>query len=139
MSLKLRAILVVVIGLVMGTSLSIGGGLLGRSAEASSEDPSLEQARLFLEVMQRVKREYVEPLDDEALLDAAPDVHSPALAPEMAAEAKPVLDIEGLSVSFRERRAGRGEEVNMGARQAGRVLAGKALHPYTGNLACIDR
>jgi oligopeptide/dipeptide ABC transporter ATP-binding protein len=48
----------------------------------------------------------------QALLDAAPDVHSPALAPEMAAEAKPVLDIEGLSVSFRERRAGWGEHLN---------------------------
>ncbi|MEE4161150.1 MAG: S41 family peptidase [Woeseiaceae bacterium] len=71
MSLKLRAILVVVIGLVMGTSLSIGGGLLGRSAEASSEDPSLEQARLFLEVMQRVKADYVEPLDDAELMEAA--------------------------------------------------------------------
>jgi carboxyl-terminal processing protease len=32
---------------------------------------AMEQARLFAEVMQRVKREYVEPIDDSELLDAA--------------------------------------------------------------------
>ena len=60
-----------VIGLVMGTSLSIGGGIVGRPAEASTEDMALEQARLFIEVMQRVKADYVEPLDDAELMEAA--------------------------------------------------------------------
>lgn len=71
MSLKTRAILVVVIGLVMGTSLSVGGGIASRPAEASTEDPALEQARLFMEVMERVKADYVEPIDDAELMESA--------------------------------------------------------------------
>ncbi len=72
MSLKTRAILVVVIGLVMGTSLSIGGGLVDIEAKpANDEDYAWEQARLFVEVMERVKADYVEPLDDAELIESA--------------------------------------------------------------------
>ena len=71
MSLKTRAILVVVIGLVMGFSLSIGGGLLSTTQAPSERDLAWEQARLFAEVMERVKRDYVEPLDDSVLLESA--------------------------------------------------------------------
>jgi carboxyl-terminal processing protease len=71
MSLKVRAILVVVIGTVMGLSLSIGGGLLSGSSSSDAEELTWEQARLFAEVMERVKRDYVEPLDDRELLESA--------------------------------------------------------------------
>ncbi len=71
MSLKVRAILVVVIGTVMGLSLSIGGGLLADGAAPAEEELAWENARLFAEVMDRVKRDYVEPLDDSELLEAA--------------------------------------------------------------------
>ena len=71
MSLKVRAILVVVIGVVMGLSLSIGGGLLSSSAPVSQEELAWEQAQLFAEVLERVKRDYVEPIDDAALLESA--------------------------------------------------------------------
>jgi carboxyl-terminal processing protease len=71
MSLKVRAILVVVIGTVMGLSLSIGGGLLSDGAPPAEEELAWENARLFAEVMDRVKRDYVEPLDDSELLEAA--------------------------------------------------------------------
>jgi carboxyl-terminal processing protease len=71
MSLKIRAILVVVIGLVMGLSLSIGGGLLGDGKPATKEELAWEQAQLFAEVLERVKRDYVEPIDDAALLESA--------------------------------------------------------------------
>ena len=71
MSLKTRAILVVVIGLVMGVSLSVGGGIASRPAQASNDDFTLEQARLFMEVMERVKADYVEPLDDAELMESA--------------------------------------------------------------------
>ncbi len=71
MSLKTRAILVVVIGLVMGVSLSVGGGIASRPAQASNEDLALEQARLFMEVMERVKADYVEPIDDAELMESA--------------------------------------------------------------------
>ena len=73
MSLKVRAILVVVIGTVMGLSLSIGGGLLSTgSGRAPAEDElAWENARLFAEVMERVKQDYVEPLEDSQLLESA--------------------------------------------------------------------
>jgi carboxyl-terminal processing protease len=71
MSLKIRAILVVVIGVVMGLSLSIGGGLLSDEKPASKEELAWEQAQLFAEVLERVKRDYVEQVDDATLLESA--------------------------------------------------------------------
>jgi carboxyl-terminal processing protease len=71
MLLKTRAILVVVVGTVMGLSLSFSGGLMANRQPIGDDEKAMEQARLFVEVMQRVKREYVEPIDDAELLDAA--------------------------------------------------------------------
>jgi carboxyl-terminal processing protease len=71
MSLKVRAILVVVIGVVMGLSLSIGGGLLGPGKASNRDELASEQAQLFAEVLERVKRDYVEPVDDAVLLENA--------------------------------------------------------------------
>ncbi|MDJ0709448.1 MAG: S41 family peptidase [Woeseiaceae bacterium] len=71
MSLKVRAVLVIVIGLVMGLSLSYGGGLIGNGKPPTKEEMAWEQARLFAEVLERVKRDYVEPLDDAILLESA--------------------------------------------------------------------
>jgi carboxyl-terminal processing protease len=71
MSLKTRAILVVVIGVVMGFSLSLGGDLMNMQAEPEKEQLAWEQARLFAEVLERVKSDYVEPIDDAELLESA--------------------------------------------------------------------
>ena len=71
MSLKTRAILVIVIGLIMGLSLSLGGGLLSSPSPPDPDELAWEQARLFAEVMERVKRDYVEPIDDAILLESA--------------------------------------------------------------------
>ncbi len=71
MSLKVRAILVVVIGVVMGLSLSIGGGLLSDTQAPARDEMAGEQGQLFAEVLERVKRDYVEPLDDSVLLESA--------------------------------------------------------------------
>jgi carboxyl-terminal processing protease len=71
MLLKTRAILVVVVGTVLGLSLSFSGGLMAERQPSGSEELAMEQARLFAEVMQRVKRDYVEPLDDSVLLENA--------------------------------------------------------------------
>ncbi len=71
MSLKTRVILVLVIGTVMGLGLSFSGGLFLKKPKPGSDDIALEQARLFAEVMDRVKREYVEPVDDSVLLESA--------------------------------------------------------------------
>ena len=71
MLLKTRAILVVVVGTVMGLSLSLSGGLMANRHQPDYEELTWEQARLFAEVMQRVKRDYVEPIEDSVLLDSA--------------------------------------------------------------------
>jgi carboxyl-terminal processing protease len=71
MSLKTRAILVVVIGLIMGLSLSVGGGLLDAPRAADPDELAWEQAQLLAEVMERVKRDYVEPIDDAVLFESA--------------------------------------------------------------------
>ena len=71
MSMKVRAILVIFIGVVMGLSLSIGGGLMSGNRAPDKEELAWEQARLFAEVLERVKRDYVEPIDDAELLESA--------------------------------------------------------------------
>ena len=71
MSLKTRGILVVVIGSIMGFSLSLGGASLSGRSQTSTKELSWEQARLFAEVMERVKRDYVDPIDDAQLLESA--------------------------------------------------------------------
>ena len=71
MSLKTRSILVLVIGTVLGLSLSLGGGVLRDHEKPGAGELSFEQARLFAEVMHRVKQDYVEPLDDSVLLESA--------------------------------------------------------------------
>lgn len=71
MSLKTRAILVLAVGTVMGLGLSFGGGLLANKQPLNGQDVALEQAQLFAEVMQRVKSDYVEPIDDRELMESA--------------------------------------------------------------------
>lgn len=71
MSLKIRAILVVVVGVVLGLSLSVGGGMIGGGHSPDKEELAWEQARLFAEVIERVKRDYVEPIGDAELLESA--------------------------------------------------------------------
>ncbi len=70
-SLKTRAILVVTIGIVMGFGLSLGGRVVSPEIEAPREALSWEQAQLFAEVLERVKSDYVEPINDAELLEAA--------------------------------------------------------------------
>jgi carboxyl-terminal processing protease len=71
MLLKTRAILVVVVGTVMGLSLSFSGGLMANRQQLDDAGRSIEHAQLFAEVMRRVKQDYVEPVDDSVLLDSA--------------------------------------------------------------------
>jgi carboxyl-terminal processing protease len=71
MSLKIRGILVLIIGTVMGLSLSLGGVLLNKRDKLNSTELSQGHDRLFTEVIQSVKREYVEQIDDSVLLESA--------------------------------------------------------------------
>lgn len=70
-SLRTRAILVVVIGTVLSVGLSLGGGFLTERKSRSAGNLAADQRQLLAEVMERVKRDYVEPIDDTALLEAA--------------------------------------------------------------------
>jgi carboxyl-terminal processing protease len=70
-SLKTRAVLVLVVGTVLGAGLSFGGGLLAGRKNLTPEALALDQARLLAEVMERVKEDYVEPIDDAELLESA--------------------------------------------------------------------
>ena len=67
MSLKTRGILVLVIGTIMGLSLSLGGGFVANRNALDHTELSWEQTRLIAEVMQRVRRDYVEPIGDQVL------------------------------------------------------------------------
>jgi len=71
MSLKTRAILVLVIGTIMGLGLSIGGGMLADRRQPDEEELAWQQSRLFAEVMERVRRDYVESIDESVLLESA--------------------------------------------------------------------
>jgi carboxyl-terminal processing protease len=71
MSLKVRGLLAVGIGTLLGLSLSLGSSVLAdRDARESASLP-WEQARLLAEVLERVKRDYVDDVDDERLIEAA--------------------------------------------------------------------
>lgn len=70
MSSRARSVLILLIGTTLGIALSLGGGVL---AERDTDDTTLpwEEARLLAEVLQRVKQEYVEYVDDRMLMESA--------------------------------------------------------------------
>lgn len=89
MSLKLRGLLAVCIGLVLGLCLTVGPVVQADRAPAVEEDLPWQEARLLAEVLERVKRDYVEAVDDHELIEAAIrgmvadlDPHSAFLAPD---------------------------------------------------------
>lgn len=113
MSLKLRSILVLVIGTTLGLSLSLGGGVLAQKQAAPPAEETLpwDEARLLAEVLERVKQEYVEPVDDRQLMEAAVrgmvtdlDPHSQFLDSE---------EYEEIRISTTGNYSGVGLEVNM--------------------------
>jgi carboxyl-terminal processing protease len=55
----------------MGLSLSLGGGVLADRDSSGSDKLTWEQTRLITEVMERVRRDFVEPTDDSELMDSA--------------------------------------------------------------------
>jgi carboxyl-terminal processing protease len=71
MSLKVRSILVLVVGAVLGLTISLGGGVLAERHAAESESLPVEQVRMLAEVLQRVRRDYVDVVDDRELIENA--------------------------------------------------------------------
>ncbi len=77
MSLKTRGLLVLVVGTALGLTLSLGSGVLAeRDARSllpgtASAGLSSADARLLGEVLERVRRDYVEDVDDATLIESA--------------------------------------------------------------------
>lgn len=64
-----------IVGTALGLSLSLGGGVLaqreGEAPEPAGDPLPWDEARLLAEVLERVRQEYVEPVDDRQLMEAA--------------------------------------------------------------------
>ncbi len=111
MSLKFRSLLVLLVGTLLGLSLSLGGGVLAQRQGADQKPLPWEEARLLAEVLERVKQEYVEPVDDRQLIESAVrgmvtdlDAHSQFLDTDEYAEVR---------ISTTGNYSGVGLEVNM--------------------------
>jgi len=94
MTLTLRGVFVLLTGVVFGLGLALGSTVwntfTGRAKAAPAPlDPSIESAALVAEVIDRVRREYVDQIDDKRIVEAAIrgivsdlDQHSTFLSPE---------------------------------------------------------
>ncbi len=70
MRFGLRSSLLVMAGTVFGLALSVGTGVLAQK-EPARETLPWDDARLLAEVLERVREEYVEPVDDSVLIESA--------------------------------------------------------------------
>jgi carboxyl-terminal processing protease len=68
---KTRRVALLAAGLVIGLGLGLARGVLADKPPAPGLDVPWQDARLLAEVLERVEREYVEPVDDHQLLQAA--------------------------------------------------------------------
>jgi carboxyl-terminal processing protease len=110
MSLKFRTFLALLIGAVLGVTLSVGSGVLA-DRDPPNESLPWEEARLLAEVLERVRQEYVEPTDDNLLMESAVrgmitdlDAHSQFLDTQ---------EYEEIRISTTGNYSGVGLEVNM--------------------------
>ncbi len=76
MALTLRGVIVLLTGVVFGLGLALGSTVwttfTGRAkAAAAPLDPAIESAALVAEVIDRVRREYVDSVDDKRIVEAA--------------------------------------------------------------------
>ncbi|NIW25501.1 MAG: PDZ domain-containing protein [Gammaproteobacteria bacterium] len=96
MSLKIRCILVVVVGVVLGLTVSIGSSVLASRNDAGLLDRdrrTVSELELLADVIDHVRREYVDVVDEEQLVASAIrgviaelDKHSRYLDPNEYAE-----------------------------------------------------
>ena len=75
MSLKIRSVLVLVVGTVLGLTVSLGTRIFAehhaQQAAQHPPDQTQDYAALLASVMDRVRREYVETIDEKTLVDSA--------------------------------------------------------------------
>ena len=72
MSMKFRTLVILLAGVAIGVSLSLSRGVLAdRDPPQNSETLPWEDARLLAEVLERVKQDYVDKVDDHDLMESA--------------------------------------------------------------------
>ncbi len=75
MTLSLRGALVLLIGVVLGLGLalstSVWTALTTRQKQVVATDPTIESAAMIAEVIDRVRREYVDRVDDKRIVESA--------------------------------------------------------------------
>jgi carboxyl-terminal processing protease len=71
MSVKVRTVLALIAGIALGASLSLSRGVLAEKEATAVDTLPWEDARLLAEVLERVKQDYVERIDDHALMESA--------------------------------------------------------------------
>lgn len=110
MSHRSRSALTLAIGMALGIAISLGSGVLAERDRVEDTLP-WEEARLLAEVLERVKQEYVEPVEDRTLIESAVrgmvtdlDPHSQFLDSE---------EYEEIRISTTGNYSGVGLEVNM--------------------------
>ncbi|MCC5794849.1 MAG: S41 family peptidase [Chromatiales bacterium] len=69
--MKIRSLLILLAGTAIGVSLTLGSGVLADRTQPADGGLPWEHARLLAEVMERIRREYVEPIDDQQLIESA--------------------------------------------------------------------
>jgi carboxyl-terminal processing protease len=71
MNPKTRAFLLLAVGIAIGLSLGLAHGVLADKTETLGQNMPWADARLLAEILERVEREYVDPVDDHQLLQSA--------------------------------------------------------------------
>ncbi len=71
MATKTRSVLLVAIGLVLGLSIGLARGVLADKPSTADANVPWADARMLAEILARVERDYVNPVDDHQLLQAA--------------------------------------------------------------------
>ncbi len=110
MSLTVRGILVVVIGTVLGLTVSVGGEILSRKeAERRAAMLSPDPAAVLADVIARVQEEYVERIDASVLIESA----IRGIVEELDGHSRYLnsLDYEDIRISASGRYAGVGLDV----------------------------
>jgi carboxyl-terminal processing protease len=104
------SIIALATGIVVGIAASVGSGVLAERERVADSLP-WEEARLLAEVLERVKQEYVEPVEDRTLIESAVrgmvtdlDPHSQFLDPD---------EYEEIRISTTGNYSGVGLEVSM--------------------------
>ncbi len=89
MSILYRNGLILSLGVALGVLLALGHGVFAQKAGTRSASLPLDDLRTFVEILNRVKSDYVEPVEDETLLENSIrgmldglDPHSAYLSPD---------------------------------------------------------